>query len=291
MQIGYIGLGKMGLKMSGRLYSAGHDLFVYDKNKEFIEEASKFGAIKADSLEDLVCKLKKPRFVWLMVPHQSVDEVLKGLKLSKRDTLVDGGNSFYKDSVERARKLERKGINFLDVGVSGGIKGAVEGACLMIGGKKKVFERYEEIFAVLAKDDGYRYLGKAGSGHFTKMVHNGIEYGMMQSIAEGFALLKENGIDLKEVSRLYNNGSIIESKLINFLEKAFEEHGMELENINGKVSMSGEGEWTVKTAKELGIEVPAIESAVEARRKSLKNPDYKGKILSALRHQFGGHKF
>ncbi len=279
--------------MVERLLEKGYDIVVTNRSREPVEEATRKGAVAAYSFAELVKKLSKPRLVWIMVPHKVVDEVLGELLtlLEKGDVIIDGGNSNYKESMRRASELEKQGIGYLDVGVSGGPSGARNGASLMIGGDKELFVKFEDMFADLAVAGGYAYLGKSGAGHFVKMVHNGIEYGMMESIAEGFNILKnsEFNLDLQEVMKPYGKGSVIESRLISDLAKAFEKYGADLEAISGRASHSGEGQWTVETGKELGLEVGAIEHALQTRIKSQEKPSYLGKIISAMRGQFGGH--
>jgi 6-phosphogluconate dehydrogenase len=293
MKIGYIGLGKMGMGQVKLLLEKGHEIVAWNRSKEPLEEAVKSGAIKAESFQDLVSELPTPKVVWVMLPHNVLDETLNQLLplLSGGDVVIDGGNSHYTDSLRRAKELETKGIKFMDVGTSGGPYGARNGACLMIGGPKEVYESLEPLFADLALPGAYLYCGKAGAGHFTKMVHNGIEYGMMQAIGEGFEVLKKSefDLDLEKVARLYNNGSVIESRLVGWLEKAYKEHGSELNGISGEVSHSGEGLWTVQAAKELNIPVEIIEKSLEFREKSKGSPSYTGQVVSALRNQFGGH--
>jgi 6-phosphogluconate dehydrogenase len=294
MKIGYIGLGKMGFNMVERLIKKGYTVVVFDKDEKAITKISKKGAQVAASLQSLSKELPLPRLVWLMVPHKAVESVLQELicDMQKGDTVIDGGNSPYKESMRRARELGGKGIDFLDVGVSGGPGGAINGACIMAGGKKNVFEKYERLFKDLSADKGYGYMGKSGSGHFVKMVHNGIEYGMMQAIAEGFAVMKASDfkLNLKQIAEVYNHQSVIESRLVGWLQDAFEKYGEGLSKISGSVSQSGEGLWTVKAAKELGIPVPIIKGALDFRLHSEKKPSYKGQIVSALRNQFGGHE-
>jgi len=294
MKLGYIGLGKMGFNMVERLLEQGHTVVVYDTNGEAVTELAKRGAQAAASLPAITEALQPPRLIWFMIPYQAVESVLKELVplLQQGDTVMDGGNSPYKESMRRALELEEKGINYLDVGVSGGPGGARNGACLMIGGKETLFEKFEELFRNMSADGGYGYMGKAGSGHFVKMVHNGIEYGMMQAIAEGFAVMKASAfdLDLARVSELYNHRSVIESRLIGWLKKAFKEYGEELRDIDGSISQSGEGLWTVEAGKELDIPVPIIEGALNFRMQSQNRPSYTGKIVSALRNQFGGHE-
>ncbi|NOZ26051.1 MAG: decarboxylating 6-phosphogluconate dehydrogenase [Nitrospirae bacterium] len=293
-RLGYIGLGKMGKNMVLRLLEHGWDVTAYDPVAENVAEVERRGAEAAASLQELVEKTETPRLLWLMVPHQGVDDVLRTLTplLDAGDTVIDGGNSNYKESMRRAGELREIGVGFLDAGVSGGPGGAREGACVMIGGERGLFEKHEALFRDIAAPDAYGYMGRSGAGHFVKMVHNGIEYGMMQAIAEGFTVIRESGfdIDLREVCRVYNHRSVIESRLTQWLQKAFEEYGTDLDEISGSVSHSGEGLWTVETAKELGVSVPVIEESLKFRENSWKNPSYTGRILSALRNQFGGHE-
>jgi len=235
-----------------------------------------------------------PRLVWIMVPYQAVDEVLKELTplLAPGDVVVDGGNSPYRKSIRRAKELEARGIDFLDVGVSGGPAGARNGACIMVGGKKEVFQRFETVFRDLSVPDGYGYMGWTGAGHFVKMVHNGIEYGMMQALAEGFAIMKASdfGLDLTQITDLYNHKSVIESRLVGWLQSAFVQYGEDLKDIAGSAAQSGEGMWTVEAGKELGIPTPVIQAALDFRIQSQKNPSYTGRLISAMRNQFGGHE-
>ena len=296
-KIGFIGLGKMGKKMVERLLERNWEIVVYDKDEKVRKELAKKGAIGAETIKDLVENLSRPRVVWLMVPASVVEEVLFGddglvIFLEKGDIIIDGGNSFYLDSIRRQKTLAKKGIEFIDVAVSGGPKGARQGACLMVGGKKDLFEKLKPLFKDLAAENGFQFFEGAGAGHFVKMVHNGIEYGMMQAIAEGFNLMKKSTykLDLEKVAEIYSHGSVIESKLIKWLKKAFEEHGQDLKEVSGKVGHTGEGEWTIKTAKKLKVPVKIIEESFKFRVLSGKNPGYTGKILSVLREQFGGHK-
>ncbi len=294
MKLGYIGLGKMGFNMVELLLEKGYQVVAYNKSVEPISKIAKRGALPADSLRTLAAALAPPRLVWMMVPHQAVDAVLRELTplLVKGDTVIDGGNSPYRESMRRAKELEEKGIDFLDAGVSGGPGGARTGACIMVGGKKEVFQKFELLFRDLSVQNGYGYMGKSGAGHFVKMVHNGIEYGMMQALAEGFAVLKASGFELNlaRIADLYNHRSVIESRLVGWLKSAFEQYGSDLKDISGSIGQSGEGMWTVEAAKELGIPVPIIKGALDFRLQSQGNPNYTGKIVSALRHQFGGHE-
>jgi 6-phosphogluconate dehydrogenase len=294
MKLAYIGLGKMGKNMVNHLLKKDWDIVAYNRSLEPTKEVEKNGAEGAYSLKELVEKIETPRLIWLMVPHQAVDGVLDELVplLSFGDTVIDGGNSNYKQTLRRAKELEEKNINFMDVGTSGGPGGAAGGACLMIGGKKELFLKYEKLFLDIAAPDAYGLMGRSGAGHFVKMVHNGIEYGMMQAIAEGFAIMKKSDfdLDLTKVTDIYNHKSVVESRLVAWLKSAYEEYGEDLKEISGSVSHSGEGLWTVETAKELGIPAPIIEGSLKFREKSQENPSYTGQVVSALRNQFGGHE-
>ena len=296
-EIGFVGLGKMGQGLILKLKDLGWKITAFDLDPEKRREVQAQGVQAVDALHDFVKVLHKPRIIWIMIPAgRPVDEVIFGknglVKILKRgDIIIDGGNSYFEDSVGRARKLAKLGIKFLDVGVSGGPGGARKGLSLMIGGEEKIYKETEDLWRDLAVARGYAYMGKSGSGHFVKMVHNGIEYGMMQAIAEGFSVMKSShfNIDLKRVSEVFNHGSVIESRLIGWMNRAFEEYGEDLSGISGSVGHTGEGEWTVKTAKKLKVPVSIIEGAFRFRVRSKKNPSYTGKILSALRNQFGGH--
>ncbi len=293
-EIGIIGLGKMGGNLARRLMEKGWKVHGYNKDGQATKELGREGLLGAYAIEELAKNLGQPRLLWLMVPAgKPIEETTARLLkiLSKGDIVIDGGNSFYESSIKRSKEFHKRGIHFLDVGVSGGPKGARAGSSLMIGGDKKIFIALEGLFQDLAAPGGYGYIGKSGAGHFVKMVHNGIEYGMMQAIAEGFAVMKKSPfkLDLKRVAEIYNHGSVIESRLIGWIKSAYEEFGENLKKISGSVSHTGEGEWTVKTAKKLKVPTPAIEGAFRFRVKSEKSPSYVGKILSALRNQFGGH--
>jgi 6-phosphogluconate dehydrogenase len=294
MKLGYIGLGKMGYNMVERLLEKGHEVVAFDRNRDAVASIAKKGAKSADSPATMVRSLSAPRLVWIMVPHQAVDAVLNELApiLAQGDTIIDGGNSPYKESIRRSRELEAKGIDFLDAGVSGGPVGARTGACIMVGGRKDVYLRFEKLFQDLSADKGYGYMGTSGAGHFVKMVHNGIEYGMMQALAEGFSIMKRStfDLDLARIADLYNHRSVIESRLVGWLKNAYEQYGRDLDGISGSAAQSGEGMWTVDAAKELGIAVPVIKGALDFRLESQNKPTYTGKIISALRNQFGGHE-
>ncbi len=291
--IGYVGLGKMGHGMVERLLEHGWDVVATDNSDSAVKGATDAGARGAGSVKELVGMLSAPRCIWLMVPHGAVDEVLGELVplLSEGDAVIDGGNSNFKETLRRADELTRRGIRFMDAGISGGPGGARDGACVMVGGNGDMFEKHEELFRDIAAPNAYAHMGKSGAGHFVKMVHNGIEYGMMQAIGEGMEVLKKSpfDLDLSEVARIYNNRSVIESRLTGWLQKAFEEYGEDLSDTSGKISASGEGSWTVETAKELGAPVPIIEGSLRFREKSQENPSYTGQVVSALRNQFGGH--
>ncbi len=293
MQLGYIGLGKMGSNMVTRLLKKRHKITVYDVDRSAAQKLQRKGAISAESIKAMIELLEPPRLVWIMVPHKHVVEVIKELvkHLGRGDTIVDGGNSFYKDSMVRSKRLKRYGVNYLDVGVSGGPNGALEGASMMIGGSRGSFQKYEQIFKDLTVANGYGYMGSSGAGHFVKMVHNGIEYGMMQAYAEGFDVLRKSPfkLNLREVARVYNHGTVIESRLGNWLESGMKEYGNELTKVSGKAIGTGEGAWTVDEAKRMNIDVPVIKAALQARKRAHKKPSFQGKIIMALRNQFGGH--
>ncbi len=267
--------------MVERMQEKGHLVLAYDPNKESVERARAVGIKAVDSLPELFPPSRTPRTVWIMVPHTAVDQVLDKIipLLSPKDTIIDGGNSPYKETIRRAKKLGRKGIRMLDVGVSGGPAGARRGACLMVGGDPEVFDHYETLFQDLAVKQGSLYVGLQGAGHFTKMVHNGIEYGMMQAIAEGFDVLRNAPyeIPLTEVARLYDHGSVIESKLMGWLVSGFDAYGEDLAGITGSAAASGEGLWTVEAAQELEVPVKVIEHALKAREKAKGNRVFKDK--------------
>ena len=293
MKIGFVGLGKMGQNMVKRL-SAQHEVVVYDINKDAIKEATLNKAIAASSIEDLVSKLTLPRIIWLMVPAgdittQTIDAISN--HLSTNDVLIDGGNSFYKDSIIRAKNLKKKKINFLDIGTSGGVWGYKNGFCLMVGGQEEVYKQVEPILKTLSAQDSYNHIGKSGSGHFVKMIHNGIEYALMQAYAEGFELIKakkEFDLDLHKIAKLYNNNSVIRSWLLELIEKVFQKD-QNLENIKGFVKDSGEGRWTVKEAIDLEVPTPIINQSLIERFSSRQADAFRNKILASLRDAFGGH--
>lgn len=295
MKLGYIGLGKMGKNMVLHLLEQGVEVVAWNRSPEPLNEVTERGAIPADSPVDILNKLESPKIVWIMLPQgQLVDDMIGQVveHLQPGDIIIDGGNSFYKDSVRRAEELSAKGIHFMDVGTSGGPGGARSGACLMIGGEQEDFERLKELFEKIAESpDALGYFGKAGAGHFAKMVHNGIEYGMMEAIGEGVAVLKKSqfNFNLTDVLRVYANGSVISSRLIDWTRKAFEEDP-QLSNISSKIDASGEGEWTINTGHELGVDVRVIEDSLNVRKESsADSDDFRAKVVSAQRGQFGGH--
>jgi 6-phosphogluconate dehydrogenase len=294
MQTGFVGLGKMGLNMVRRLMSENeHDVVVYDRSRDAAAEAARFGARKARSLRDLAGKLSGPRTIWLMIPAgDPVDQVIGKLApfLSEGDCIIDGGNSNYKDSVRRARDLKSKGVDFLDVGTSGGIWGLKEGYCLMVGGRAGVYRRHEPLFRTLAPEGGYGYMGAPGAGHYVKMVHNGIEYGLMQAYAEGFSLLESSDydLDLEKICGVWGNGSVVRSWLLELAQRAFKEDGR-LADIKPYVADSGEGRWTVLDGLEKDISIPVITLSLLYRLRSREENPFAARLLAALRNQFGGH--
>ncbi len=293
MNIAYIGLGKMGMNMVLRLNEKGHNVRAFNRGEGPRNSARSKGIQVADTVKDLLTETETPRVVWIMVTHTAVDAVLDEIFpfLTSDDVVIDGGNSPYTETCRRADLCTKKGINFLDAGVSGGPKGAREGACVMVGGKKDVYLMYEKLFRDISAPNAYGYMGESGAGHFVKMVHNGIEYGMMQAIAEGFAIMKASpfNIDLPEVARVYNNKSVIESRLVGWLKSGFETYGVDLESISGTVAHTGEGEWTVEAGRRYGVSAPIIQGSFDFRVQSKDSPTYTGKILSVMRNQFGGH--
>lgn len=295
-EIGIVGLGKMGSNLARQLHAKGYEVIGFNRSPDATKKLESEGVLGAYSLREFIDKLSKPRTIWLMVPYKSVDDVLKELSplLEKDDTIIDGGNSPYKESIRRSKELALKNIHFLDVGVSGGPSGARTGACVMVGGEKELYEKYERLFRDMSVSEGFGYMGTSGAGHFVKMVHNGIEYGMMQAIGEGFEIIKKSPFapGLHAVAEIYNHGSVITSRLVGWLADAYKKFGDELnaeECCSGKVSHSGEGQWTVDAAREFGVPATIIAGALEFRKQSQDNPSYTGQVVSALRHEFGGH--
>ncbi|MEK7195440.1 MAG: glucose-6-phosphate dehydrogenase [Patescibacteria group bacterium] len=295
-EVGMVGLGKMGGNIAMRLGERGWKIVGYDKKADAAKNLGA-GVETSGSLEELADRLSSPRVVWIMLPAgKAMDEIIFGkngltVYLDKGDIIVDGGNSFYRDSIKRAEKLSKHGINFVDIGFSGGPRGALYGGSLMIGGEEKVFRKLMPLIRELAVAGGWSYVGPAGAGHFVKMIHNGIEYGMMQAVAEGFAVLKKSKyrLNLEKIADIYNHGSVIESKLMGWLKEAFDVYESELKGVSGSVAHTGEGAWTLITAKSEKVKTKVIEEALKFRIASEKKPDYTGKVLTALRNRFGGH--
>jgi 6-phosphogluconate dehydrogenase len=295
MQLGFVGLGKMGGNMVHRIRrDSDHDIVAFDFSEEAVQAAEGHGATGASSLEDLVAKLEPPRMVWIMVPAGDPTEqtVMKLADLfDEGDTVVDGGNTNWHDDVRRAAALHERGINYIDVGTSGGVWGLEVGYCMMVGGHQESVQRLAPILDVLAPPDGWRHFGDAGAGHFVKMVHNGVEYGIMQAYAEGFELMHKSKFspDLKEVAGLWNRGSVVRSWLCELAERAFEQEGNDLAGLVGHVSDSGEGRWTIIDGIDLDVPTPVITASLYARFYSRGEGDYTHRVLAALRNQFGGH--
>ena len=285
MQLGMIGLGRMGNGMTERLRERGHDVKTYDPNVE---------SRTAGSLEELKAQLAAPRAFWLMIPAGKITEdafqELLGLA-DAGDTIVDGGNSNFRDSQRRAAAAAAKGLHFVDAGVSGGIWGLKVGFCLMVGGEDEPVQRLEPVFTALAPEDGYAHVGPAGAGHFVKMVHNGIEYGLMQAYAEGFEIMEhsEFDLDLLQISGIWRYGSVVRSWLLELLYDAFEQHGAKLGDIAPYVEDSGEGRWTIHEAIAENVPAPVISAALFARFASRDEQNFSARVTAALRNQFGGH--
>ena len=296
MDLAIVGLGKMGLNMATRLARGGHRVVGFARTDATVQEAIKLGAEGAHTLEEAVSKLNAPRIVWLMIPagkvtHDAVEKL--STLLSEGDIVVDGGNSNYKDSVLHAAMLEPKGIEFVDCGTSGGIWGLTEGYSLMIGGKADVVEKLRPIFETLAPaaDQGWGHVGPHGAGHYVKMVHNGIEYGLMQAFAEGFSILKakkEFAMDLAQISHIWQHGSVVRSWLLDLAARALDED-TELADIKPWVADSGEGRWTVFESIDLDVPAPVITLSLQMRFASRDDENYTARMLAALRNQFGGH--
>lgn len=296
MELGMIGLGRMGGNMAQRLIAGGHQVVAYDPANEAVEAIVKKGATGALSYADLVSKLARPRNIWMMVPSgEPTENSVNNLaaQLSQGDVVIDGGNSNYKDSMRRASALSAKGISYLDVGTSGGIWGLKEGYCLVVGGSMEAFRRLEPIFQTLAPSpqQGYGYVGPSGAGHFVKMVHNGIEYGLMQAYSEGFELMqakKEFELDLHQIAEIWRYGSVVRSWLLDLAAAALKEDP-KLESIQAYVEDSGEGRWAVQESIELAVPAPVIVQSLQARFRSRQEQPFGAKLLAALRQQFGGH--
>ncbi|HEY8038163.1 MAG TPA: decarboxylating 6-phosphogluconate dehydrogenase [Polyangiaceae bacterium] len=292
MRLAMIGLGKMGYNMTLRLVGGGHEVVAVDRNLDVARELAGKGAVFAESVADAVGKLKAPRVAWVMVPAQVTDAVIDelGERLSKGDIVIDGGNSNWKDSRARAEKLAAKGIHWCDAGTSGGIWGLKNGYCLMVGGSDEAVKVCEPIFTTLAPPNGYAHVGPAGAGHYVKMVHNGIEYGLMQAYAEGFEIMKTSpfGLDLHEIASIWGQGSVVRSWLLELLESALKDDA-DLKSLKGFVEDSGEGRWTVQASIDQNVPAPVITLSLLTRFRSRQEESYGAKILAALRNQFGGH--
>ncbi len=296
MDIGMIGLGKMGANMVQRLLLGGHRVIAYDINEDAIQSAENAGAIGARTLNELVQNLEAPRSVWVMVPSgQITEETIQSISnlLSPGDTLIDGGNSNYKDSIRRAEELANKELNFIDVGTSGGVWGLKEGYSIMIGGEPDTVERHRPIFETLApsQSSGWGHVGPPGSGHFVKMVHNGFEYGLMQAYAEGFSIMKAKrqfDLDLHQIAEIWRDGSVVRSWLLDLTASALAED-QDLSGIKAWVQDSGEGRWTVFEAIDLDVSAPVITASLQRRLRSRSEQPFSDKLLAAMRSQFGGH--
>ena len=296
MELGFIGLGRMGSNMVQRLCQGNHSIVVYDRSPEAIKKAEKFGAIGASSLGEMVKRLPPPRVIWVMVPSGlPVEDTILSLMplLQTGDTVIDGGNSNYQDSIRHAVLLRERGIHFLDVGTSGGIWGLTEGYSLMIGGEAVVVQRLRQLFETLAPapEKGWGHVGPNGAGHFVKMVHNGIEYGLMQAYAEGFAIMKakkEFELDLHAIAGIWQSGSVVRSWLLD-LTKGILSQDQDLKRMKSWVEDSGEGRWTVKEAIDLNVSAPVITESLLRRLRSREEDPFTDKLLAAMRQAFGGH--
>ena len=294
MHIGFIGLGRMGANMVRRLVRDGHAVVAYNRTPEKTTEIAGEGAIASYSIEELVSKLERPRTVWIMVPagdatEAQIAELLEHLEPG--DTIVDGGNTNFHDDVRRHRELAGKGIRYVDAGVSGGIWGLKVGFCLMVGGEKEAVEPLVPVFTSLAPPDGYLHVGGPGAGHYVKMVHNGIEYGLMQAYAEGFEIMhaSDYGLDLGAIAKLWMQGSVVRSWLLELAGRAFEANGQDLAHLKGYVADSGEGRWTIQEAIDRDVPAPVITLSLLTRFRSRQDDSYGAKVLAALRNEFGGH--
>lgn len=295
MQIAMVGLGRMGLNMARRLAKNGHNIVAYNRTYEKAQTfAAEEDAWSVGVLADLADALAAPRVVWLMLPADAVDSYIQQLSeiLEPGDTIVEGGNSFYKDDLRRAKELEPTGIRYMDAGVSGGVWGLQEGYCIMAGGDAETFTAVEPALASLAPEGGYLHTGPVGSGHFVKMIHNGIEYGMMQAYAEGFELMKDGPFaahhDFEAICHLWMRGSVVRSWLLELMERAFADDP-KLDSLAGYVDDSGEGRWTVNQAVETGTNAPVITLSLMNRFRSRRQETFGDKVLAAMRNQFGGH--
>jgi 6-phosphogluconate dehydrogenase len=294
MRIGFIGLGRMGANMVRRLLRDGHEIVAYNRTPEKTREIAGEGAEAALTIAELVAKLEKPRAVWVMVPagdatEAQIDELLEHLEPG--DTIIDGGNTNFHDDVRRHDALKAKGIGYVDAGTSGGIWGLQVGYCLMVGGEPEVVKPLEPAFLSLAPEGGYLHVGGPGAGHYVKMVHNGIEYGLMQAYAEGFEIMHASDyeLDLRGIAEMWNHGSVVRSWLLELAVRAFESQGNDLEHLKGWVADSGEGRWTVQEAIDKDVPAPVITLSLLNRFRSRQDDSYGAKVLAALRNEFGGH--
>ncbi|MBW2615438.1 MAG: decarboxylating 6-phosphogluconate dehydrogenase [Deltaproteobacteria bacterium] len=295
MQIAMIGLGRMGMNMAKRLLLGGHEVIAYNRTSKKTDQIAAEGAVAAYSLKEVVENMTKPRVIWIMLPAGAVvDDSLNQLKdfLAPGDIVIDGGNTYYKDDIRRADLLAEKEIKFMDAGVSGGIWGLKIGYCLMIGGEERIYQYLDPIFKTLAPEEGYLYCGEVGAGHFVKMVHNGIEYGMMQAYGEGFDVLEgspySESFNYADIAHLWNQGSVVRSWLLELAEAAFSKDER-LSDIKGYVEDSGEGRWTVQQAIDTGVSAPVIALSLMRRFRSQKQDSFSDKVVAALRREFGGH--
>jgi 6-phosphogluconate dehydrogenase len=296
MQLGMVGLGRMGGNMAERLLRGDHRVVGYARETPAVQRVTTLGGAGASSLADLAGQLSPPRAVWLMIPAgDPVDQAIRDLlpHLAKGDVIIDGGNSYYKDSMRRAALVAERGLSFVDVGTSGGIWGLAEGYCLMVGGDRAAVERLRPIFQTLAPgpDRGWGHVGPSGAGHFVKMIHNGIEYGMMQAYAEGFALMQRKEafhLDLHQISEMWRHGSVVRSWLLDLTARALSDNPR-LDGLAPYVSDSGEGRWTVMESLELETSIPVITLALERRFRSREENSFGDRLLAAMRQQFGGH--
>jgi 6-phosphogluconate dehydrogenase len=294
MRLALIGLGRMGSNIARRLMQGGHEVVAFDVNPDSVAQLAKEGADGAGSLADVAAKLAGPRIFWVMLPAGGPTETtiatLRDLA-EPGDIIIDGGNTFFKDDVRRAAECAGRGVHYVDVGTSGGVWGLEVGYCMMVGGHEESVQRLAPILDVLAPPEGWRRFGDAGAGHFVKMVHNGVEYGIMQAYAEGFEIMHKSKfpIEMKEVAGLWNRGSVVRSWLCELAERAFEAEGNDLENLVGHVSDSGEGRWTIIDGIDLDVPTPVITASLYARFYSRGEGDYTHRVLAALRNQFGGH--
>ncbi|MEK6604711.1 MAG: phosphogluconate dehydrogenase (NAD(+)-dependent, decarboxylating) [Nitrospirota bacterium] len=293
MELGFIGLGKMGMNMVTRLQQGKHRVVAYDRTADIIKQAESVGCVGAASLEDMVSKLKAPRIVWIMVPSgaPTEDTVSKVASLlSAGDIIIDGGNTNFHDDVRRAAELKKKNIHYVDAGTSGGIWGLKLGYCLMVGGDKAVIDQLAPIFKTLAPENGWAHMGSAGAGHYVKMVHNGIEYSMMQGYAEGFELMSksEYNLDLPRIADLWMQGSVVRSWLLELTAGALKQDP-KLEGLKGYVQDSGEGRWTILDAIDKDVPVPTLTAALFTRFRSRQEESFAEKMLAAMRNAFGGH--